>query len=155
MEPIAYWTEMAQVQQSFALAGRGDRALGCLPCLLHWFLPEEGCRGRREEAATLTPRWRCAAEVLICTPKTSMLDCGVQRVSKSLLVDFLSYTFYQSCFRALYFISSFSHSNPHFWFLARESSFYRKTLLPNKAKWGMCLFIINNVFTLYLKLLCA
>ncbi len=40
---------------SFALAGRGDRALGCLPCRLHWFLPEEGYRGRREEAATLTP----------------------------------------------------------------------------------------------------
>ncbi len=29
--------------------------MGCLPCRLHWFLPEEGCRGRREEAATLTP----------------------------------------------------------------------------------------------------
>ncbi len=36
----------------------GCRALGCLPCRLHWFLPGEGCRGRREEAATLTPPLR-------------------------------------------------------------------------------------------------
>ncbi len=40
----------------FAMADRGAEHLRCLPYRLHWFLPGEGCRGRREEAASLTPR---------------------------------------------------------------------------------------------------
>ncbi len=46
--------KMAEVV--FAMADRGADHLKCFLYRLHWFLPGDGCRGRREEAASLTPR---------------------------------------------------------------------------------------------------
>ncbi len=38
-----------------AEVGGGTEPSGCFPFWLYWFVPGEGCRGRHEEAAALTP----------------------------------------------------------------------------------------------------
>ncbi len=46
----------------------GAEHLRSLPCRLHWFLPGEGCRGRREKAATLMLLMWFVALLCPCSP---------------------------------------------------------------------------------------